>query len=151
MGHLNRAVGACAHSWKGSSYCLGSTARSAGNWFLPKDHRHLVTLKRRKLQALRGHTWYVYSLAMCGNDQLVSGSWDRTIRIWCYNTWSTNRVLQSNSDLVWCFLSFFIYLFIAPTWRNRSAHALTKHSESCSQNKTVIIWTQWKWTNLHVI
>lgn len=42
---------------------------------------------------LQEHTDYVLSLAVCG-DKLVSGSMDKSIRVWSTETWACERVLQ---------------------------------------------------------
>ena len=55
-------------------------------------------------QTLEGHTNEVNAIAMCG-DKLVSGSDDKTVRVWGMNPgtgrWQCERVLEDHSECVY--------------------------------------------------
>ena len=53
------------------------------------------------LRILRGHDAYVTSVAMTHDGQFVlSGSWDRTVRLWNITTGECVRVFERNEDRV---------------------------------------------------
>lgn len=55
---------------------------------------------------LRGHTSYVYPVAISPNGELIaSGSWDNTVRVWNANTGETVAVLPNHSGYV-CAVAF---------------------------------------------
>ena len=51
------------------------------------------------LQALEGHSNYVYSMAFSPNSkQVVSGSWDNTVRLWDAVTGAALQTLEGHLD-----------------------------------------------------
>ena len=53
-------------------------------------------------KVLEGHTGWVYSVAVSKSDELVvSGSKDKTVRVWNVNSGQQTMVLQGHTDRVW--------------------------------------------------
>jgi len=75
-------------------------------------------------QVLQGHTGAIQALAVQGT-RLVSGSWDRTIRVWAMGAgaaWACERTLTGHTDWITCLA----------TWRDKII--------SGSADATVRIW-----------
>ena len=50
---------------------------------------------------LKGHTGSAFALVVLQNGDLVSGSWDETIRVWSSGTYEYKRVLKGYNSSVW--------------------------------------------------
>ena len=50
------------------------------------------------LRTLEGHTHYVYSVAVAGDHTIVSGSYDRTVRVWRLSDGELLRTLKGHTD-----------------------------------------------------
>eukprot|EP00961_Rhodomonas_salina_P190736 2573495-Rhodomonas_salina.2 len=54
---------------------------------------------------LKGHTLTVCSLAITATGQLVSASWDKTVRVWDLNTRQCTATLKGHEQAVWSVLA----------------------------------------------
>ncbi|KAJ7632221.1 WD40 repeat-like protein [Roridomyces roridus] len=58
------------------------------------------------LQLYRGHTGPVTTLAFCDEDILITGSWDKTIKLWDTRTKALISSTDAHSDFVKCLFVF---------------------------------------------
>jgi WD40 repeat protein len=51
------------------------------------------------VRTLKGHSFYVKAMVLCGVDKLVSVSVDKTVRVWSTQTWLTECTLSQNHGI----------------------------------------------------
>ena len=57
-----------------------------------------VAVPSKTIAVLKGHTKWVYALAILPNGHIVSGSWDKSLRIWDSATGECITVLKGHTD-----------------------------------------------------
>eukprot|EP00293_Proteomonas_sulcata_P014172 CAMPEP_0184299152 /NCGR_PEP_ID=MMETSP1049-20130417/9818_1 /TAXON_ID=77928 /ORGANISM="Proteomonas sulcata, Strain CCMP704" /LENGTH=150 /DNA_ID=CAMNT_0026609509 /DNA_START=242 /DNA_END=691 /DNA_ORIENTATION=+ len=97
---LRGPEGVRAEGWKGIHVVSGSNDCTIKVWRLPKfRHEEWECYK-----TLRGHSGAVLSVIL-HNNFLISGSADRTIRLWSFtaegSTWECTQILDGHSEGVW--------------------------------------------------
>jgi hypothetical protein len=65
------------------------------------EYRHVRGLQRRTMMLMRGHTWFVNSVAISlDGRRIVSGSKDKTVRVWDIATGQNVLTLTGHADEV---------------------------------------------------
>jgi WD40 repeat protein len=88
--------------------------------------------QQKPMRELRGHSKYINSVAFSGDgSQLVSGSDDKTVRLWSVASGKLLKTIEGHSDIV----------------ESVAFHPNGKQVASCSGRKTVRIWTVCEWSD----
>jgi WD40 repeat protein len=88
--------------------------------------------QQKPMRELRGHSSTISSMAFSPDgSQLVSGSWDKNLRLWSVATGKLLKVLTGHSRTV----------------NSVAFHPNGKQVASCSEDETVRIWTVCEWSD----
>ena len=94
----------CGEDEKGAPLLIsGSRDKSIIKWQLHLDEPKEVVIKVDKEEGEDGHNHFVSSLALNSDStKLISGSWDKTIRLWDVPSSKSEKILKGHTKDVLC-------------------------------------------------